>query len=99
MQRTAEQRRPARKGKGGGGGGARGSRVAYLNFKRSRVGVMSMFHVAGTIAVGNLKKGRRLSRFHFKCCRYFLGHVACQNLPCRASTKYKCRFLWDLTSK
>ena len=25
--------------------------------------------------------GRRLSRFHFRLCRYFLGHVTCQNLP------------------
>ena len=58
-----------------------GSHVACLNFKRSRVGALTMFHVALTVAVGNLKKGCRLSRFHFKCCRYFLGHVACRNLP------------------
>ena len=45
--------------------------------KRSRVGALSIFHVA----VGNLKKGCRLSRFLFKCCRYFLGRVACRNLP------------------
>ena len=25
--------------------------------------------------------GCRLSRFHFRLCRYFLGHVACRNLP------------------
>ena len=25
--------------------------------------------------------GCRLSRFHFSLCRYFVGHVACQNLP------------------
>ena len=25
--------------------------------------------------------GCLLSRFHFWRCRYFLGHVACQNLP------------------
>ena len=65
--------------RGGGGGG--GCHVACLNFKRSRVGALSMFHVAVTVAVGNLKKGCRLSPFHFKCCRYFLGHVACRNLP------------------
>ena len=59
----------------------RGGVVACLNFKRSRVGALSMFHVAVTVAVGNLKKGCRLWRFHFKCCRYFLGHVACRNLP------------------
>ena len=40
-----------------------------------------MFHVAVTVAVGNLKKGCRLSRFHFNCCHYFLGHVAFRNLP------------------
>ena len=27
------------------------------------------------------EKGCLLSRFHFPCCRYFLGHVACWNLP------------------
>ena len=25
--------------------------------------------------------GCRLSQFHFRLCRYFLGHVACRNLP------------------
>ena len=25
--------------------------------------------------------GCLLSRFHFTCSRYFLGHVTCQNLP------------------
>ena len=53
-----------------------GSHVACLKFKRSRVGALTMFHVALTVAVGNLKKGCRLSRFHFKCCRYLLGHAA-----------------------
>ena len=27
------------------------------------------------------EEGCLLSRFHFTCCRYFLGHVACRNLP------------------
>ena len=40
-----------------GGGGGWGSRVACLNIKKSRVGALSMFHVAVTVAVGNLKKG------------------------------------------
>ena len=53
------------------------SLVACLNFKTSRVGALSMFHVA----VGNLKKECCLSRFQFKWCRHFLGHVACRNLP------------------
>ena len=68
------------RGPAGEGGGGCWSRVACLNFKRSRVGALSMFHAAVTVAVGNLKKGCRLSRFHFKCCRYFLGYVACWNL-------------------
>ena len=34
----------------------------------------------------NLAEGGCLSsRFHFTLCRYFLGHVACPNLPGRAS--------------
>ena len=31
--------------------------------------------------------GCLLSRFHFTLCRYFLDHVACRNLPWRASRK------------
>ena len=31
--------------------------------------------------------GCLLSRFHFMHCRYFLGHVACQNLPWQGLTK------------
>ena len=27
------------------------------------------------------KGGCLLSRFPFRCCRYFLGHVTCRNLP------------------
>ena len=50
-------------------------------FKRSCVGALSMFHVAMHVAVRNLKKGCRSLRFHFKCCRYFFGHVTRQNLP------------------
>ena len=57
--------------------GSGGSHVAYLNVETSRVSSLSMFHVAVAVTVGNLKKkGCRLSRFHFKCCLYFLGHVA-----------------------
>ena len=57
---------PSYEARGRGGGGVC---VACLNFKRSRVptGVLSMFHIAVTVAVGNLKKGCCLSRFHFKC--------------------------------
>ena len=73
---------------GRGGGQAEGdSRITCLNFKRSCVGALSMFHVAVTVAVGNLKKGCHLSRFYFKCCLYFLGHVACRNLPWQSLTR------------
>ena len=66
-----------------GGGGGEVSRVTCLNFKRSCVCALSMIGVAVTVAVGNLKKGCRLSQFHPTCkyCRYFSGHVACWNLP------------------
>ena len=33
------------------------------------------------VTVGIAEKDCLLSRFHFTCCRYFLGHVACRNLP------------------
>ena len=49
-----------------GPAGGREGRVAILNFKRSRVGALTKIHVAVTVAVGNLKKGCCLSRFHFK---------------------------------
>ena len=71
-------------------GPARGERalwpVACLNFQKSRVGALSMFHIAVIVVVENLTKGCRLSRFHFKCCRHFLGHVACRKLQ---------RSVWD----
>ena len=36
----------------------------------------------------NLAKGGcLLSRFHFTCCRCFLGHVACRNLPWQGLSK------------
>ena len=31
--------------------------------------------------------GCLLSRFHFTCCRYFLGHVTCWNLPWQGPIK------------
>ena len=43
------------------------SLVACLNFKKSRVSALSMFHVA----VGNLTKGCRLSRFHLSVVAAF----------------------------
>ena len=69
------------------GGPARGgSHVTRLNFKMSRVGVYNclslivdcrLCHHCHNLAEG----GCLLSRFHFMRCRYFLGHVACRNLP------------------
>ena len=38
--------------------------------------------------------GCRLSRFHFRLCRYFLGHVACRNLPWQGLTTH----IWVVTS-
>ena len=46
----------------GGGGGGGGVRVACLNFKMSRVGVLSVLHVA----VGNLMNQNSLSLLEFK---------------------------------
>ena len=44
-------------------GPARGvSHIACLNFKRSCVGALSMFHVAVTVAVGNLKERKGKER-------------------------------------
>ena len=55
-----------------------GSHVARLNFKTSCVGVYKwLLLIVGFAAEG----GCLLSRFHFTRCRYFLGHVACRNLP------------------
>ena len=58
--------------------------VARLNFKTSCVGVYNnAFHLL--LALPSLSQfgqgGCLLSRFHFMHCRYFLGHVTCQNLP------------------
>ena len=68
--RLGNCRGPAR-----GGGG---SHVARLNFKTSRVGVFKcLLLIVGSLAEG----GCLLLRFHFTCCCYLFGHVACQNLP------------------
>ena len=57
-----------------------GSHVARLNFKTSRVSVYIYCRLCRHCR--NLAEGGCLvSRFHFMRCRYFLGHVACQNLP------------------
>ena len=49
----------------------RGSHVACLNFKTSCVSVYKCL---------SLIVGFAIVTFHFTRCRYFLGHVACQNL-------------------
>jgi len=62
----------------GGGGG--GGHVAHLNFKTPHVGVYKCLSLI--VGFANLAKGVcLLPRFHFTCCHYFLGHVACRNLP------------------
>jgi len=62
-----------------------GSHVARLNFKMSRAGVykcLSLMYCRLCRHWRNLAEGGcLLSRFHFTRCCYFLGHVACQNLP------------------
>lgn len=60
-------RGPDRMGGGGSRVACRLSLVACLNFKKSRVSALSMFHVA----VGNLTKGCRLSRFHLSVVAAF----------------------------
>ena len=62
----------------------RGVHVACLNFKTSRVGVykcLSAYCWLCRHCHYLAKGGCLLSRFHFTCCRYFLGHVACRYLP------------------
>jgi len=62
----------------------RGSHIARLNFETSCVGVYKMLVASCRLCRHwrNLAKGGCLwSQFHFTCCRYFLGHVACRNLP------------------
>ena len=71
--------RVALPGRGGGGAAEGDSRITCLNFKRSCVGALSMFHVAVTVAIGNLKKGCHLSRFYFKIMLSLLFR------PCRLS--------------
>ena len=61
-----------------------GSHVARLNFKTSHVGVYKMLVAYCRLCRHgrNLAEGGcLLSRFHFTHCRYYLSHVACQNLP------------------
>ena len=60
-------------------GGGEGGLAACLNFKRSPAGALSMFHFAVAVAVGNSKKGCRMSQFHFKCYLSLLFR------PCRLS--------------
>ena len=76
----ANVRGPARESKGEG----EGSHVARLNFKTSRVGVYKCLSLIVGFAVTVAIWPREVVScrdFHFTCCRYFWGHVACQNLP------------------
>ena len=38
--------------------------------------------------------GCLLLRFHFTCCRYFLGHVTCRNLPWQGLQKHMEKEPW-----
>ena len=70
-------RSPCQLGGGGGGGGP----CHLSEFYKVSCWFFVNVHVAVIVAVGNLKKGCHLSKFHFKCCRYFLIY------PSRASAK------------
>ena len=64
------------------GGG--GSQVARLNFKTSRVSVYKCLSLIVSFAVTVTIWWREVvscRNFPFLRCRYFLGHVACWNLP------------------
>ena len=65
----------------GGGGGP----MSPINFKTSCVSVFIKMFVAYCRRCRhccNLAEGGcLLSQFHFTCYQYFLGHVACRNLP------------------
>ena len=64
------------------GGG--GSQVARLNFKTSRVSVYKCLSLIVSFAVTVTIWWREVvscRNFPFLRCRYFLGHVACRNLP------------------
>ena len=70
-------------------GPAGASHVARVNFKTSRVGVYKCLSRRLCRHCRNLAEGGcLLSRFHFRRCRYFLGHVACWNLPWQGLYKY-----------
>ena len=60
-----------------------GSHVARLNFKMSCVGVYKCLSLIVSFAVTAAIWPREVvsSQFHLTRCRYFLGHVACRNLP------------------
>ena len=61
-----------------------GSQVARLNFKTSRVSVYKCLSLIVSFAVTVTIWWREVvscRNFPFLRCRYFLGHVACRNLP------------------
>ena len=75
--------------------GEGGGHVACLNFKTSCVSVYKMLVAYCHLCrhCRNLAEGGcLLSRFHFTRCHYFLGHVACRNLP------WQGLYLWTLPS-
>ena len=66
-------------------------------FKTSRVSVYKCLSliVGFAITVAIWPKETVSSRFHFTCCRYFLGHVASWNLPWQGL--YVASFVWTPT--
>ena len=73
-------------GTGVGGGG--GFHVARLNFRTSRVGVYKCLSPGALPSLSQFGLGRlSLVKISFTRCHYFLGHVACRNLPLQGLTK------------
>ena len=66
---------------GSGGRGWGGGPMLLVWILKGLMSVLSPCFKLLSEIKGNLKKGCCLSQFHFTCCRYFLGHVSCRNLP------------------
>ena len=79
-------RGPARRGWGGG------SHFACLNFKTSRVGVYKCLSLIVGFAITATICPRQVVYCHNfilrTCCCYFLGQVACRNLPLQGLSIY-----------
>ena len=65
----------------GGGGGGVPCRLSELASHSCR-GLIGSFSTLTSLSEFCWERCL-LSEFHFMCCRYLLGHVACRNLPCQ----------------